>query len=209
MKIKNLLLAVLLIVLSLPVVNAQFGVRLGLNLANATIESDGESADTKIRPGLGAGLFYHYKVNDNFSIQPELNFMQMGTKFEEEFLGEKIESSLAFNYLQIPILAKYGFGNMDALNFYVQAGPYVAMGLGKVKSETCVGDDCEDEDLDYGDGEDGPKSLDFGLQLGAGVNITQNISVDARYGLGLANLTTSEDSAFKHNSIFISVGYKF
>ena len=58
-------------------------------------------------------------------------------------------------------------------------------------------------------GEDGPKSLDFGLQLGAGVNITKNISVDARYGLGLANLTSEEDSTYKNSSIFISLGYKF
>ncbi|MBK6364665.1 MAG: PorT family protein [Saprospiraceae bacterium] len=209
MKIKNLLLAVLLIVLSLPVVQAQFGVRLGANLANQTIESGGESLDTKMKFGFGAGVFYQYMVNDNFTIQPELNFMQMGTKFDLDFLGTTIESTTTFNYLQIPILAKYGFGDMDALNFYVQAGPYVALGLGKVKTKSCVGDDCETEDTDYGDGEDGPKSLDFGLQLGAGVNITKNISVDARYGLGLANLTSEEDSTYKNSSIFISLGYKF
>ncbi|MFZ1705665.1 MAG: porin family protein, partial [Saprospiraceae bacterium] len=104
--------------------NAQIGVRLGASLANQTAEFDGEKTDTKMKIGFGVGVFYQYNVNEKFSIQPELNFIQMGSKFDEDFLGETLETTLSFNYLHIPILAKYGFGDMEALNFYVQAGPY-------------------------------------------------------------------------------------
>ncbi|MBP6239146.1 MAG: outer membrane beta-barrel protein, partial [Saprospiraceae bacterium] len=81
--------------------------------------------------------------------------------------------------------------------------------IGKVKSKTCIDGDCEEDEQEYGDGEDGPKNPDFGLQLGAGVNLNSKISFDARYILGLANLSNSDEGTIKHTGINISVGYNF
>jgi opacity protein-like surface antigen len=189
--------------------DAQFGVRAGVNLANMSVDPQEEGVSFGTKLGLGIGVFYKLAVADNFAIQPELNFMQHGSKFDLELFGVKAESSFNFNYLQVPVLAKYGFGDMEGTNFYVQGGPYLGLGIGKVKSETCLDGECETEEQEYGDGEDGPKNPDFGLQLGAGVNINSNISVDARYILGLQNLAQSEEGSLKHNGIFISVGYSF
>ena len=190
-------------------VKAQIGVRLAANLANISVSpDDGLSHSSKI--GFGAGLFYRIQAG-NLTIQPELNFVQQGAKSEFSLLGTNVTSSITMNYLQVPILVKYGFGDMDAVNYFVQAGPYLGLGMGKVKSETCAGSDCETSEINYGSGDEDVKGLDFGLQLGAGVNITSNISVDARYVLGLSNFQNNPtgDASSKHNAINVGVGYKF
>jgi opacity protein-like surface antigen len=189
--------------------SGQVGIRAGINIANLAVDPENEEFPTGSKLGLGIGVFYKLSLSDNFSVQPELNFMQHGSKFELDLLGVKATTTLNFNYLQIPVLAKYGFGNMDATNFYVQAGPYLGIGIGNVNTKTCIDGECETDEGDYGDGEDGPKNPDFGLQLGAGVNINSNISVDARYILGMQNLISGDEGSLKHTGINISVGYSF
>ena len=128
--------------------NAQIGVRIGANLANASIGGDDEG-ETKMRPGFSAGVFYQIQKG-SLTIQPEINFAQQGTKFNFDFLGSKLESTFTMNYIQIPILVKYGFGDMEKLNFFVQAGPYLGLGIGKAKAETCIdGGDCETEETEF------------------------------------------------------------
>jgi opacity protein-like surface antigen len=191
--------------------NAQIGVRIGANLANASITGDDDGI-YKMRPGFSAGLFYQIK-SGSLTIQPEINFAQQGTKFELDLLvGSKLQSTVTMNYIQVPILVKYGFGNMEKLNFFVQAGPYLGLGIGKAKTESCVnGGDCETEEFEYGSDEENIKNPDVGAQFGAGVNINKNISVDVRYVLGLSNLVNGgiDDESWKNNAINIGVGYKF
>lgn len=190
--------------------NAQIGFRLGANLANASV-ADAEDAEFKMRPGFSAGVFYQIQ-SGSLTIQPELNFAQQGTKFSLDFLGSQVETTFTMNYIQVPILVKYGFGDMEKLNFFVQAGPYLGLGIGKAKAESCVdGGDCETEETEYGSDDDQIKNPDFGAQFGAGVNINKNISVDVRYVLGLANLVNGgdADNSWKNNAINIGVGYKF
>lgn len=200
--------AILMVFFSLNL-SAQIGVRAGVNLSNLSIDPEEDELSTGTKLGFGFGIFYKLKASDNLSIQPELNFMQHGAKFDVELLGLSSESTLSFNYLQVPVMVKYGFGDMNATNFYVQGGPYLGLGIGKVKSKSCIDGECEEEEQEYGDGEDGPKNPDFGLQLGAGVNLNSKISFDARYILGLTNLTSDDDATIKHTGINISVGYTF
>lgn len=189
--------------------SAQFGVRAGVNLANLTVDPSEDEFNPGIKLGLGIGVFYKVPISDNFIIQPELNFMQHGSKSKISVLGITAENTLSFNYLQVPVILKFGFGDTDGLNFYVQGGPYVGIGIGKVKSKSCLDGECETEEIEYGDGDEGPKNPDFGVQLGAGLNMDQNISFDARYILGLQNLTSPDEGTIKHTGINLSVGYAF
>lgn len=91
------------------------------------------------------------------------------------------------SYLRIPIMAKYFVA--DA--FSIQAGPSIAF---KVAADDTV--------------DDGIKSMDFGLGLGLGYDITENIFVDARYNLGLANISEGAGDT-KNTGIQVGVGYRF
>ena len=199
----NFFSAVLLVFFAFNL-SGQVGIRAGVNLSNLSIDpvDDDFSPETKL--GFGVGVFYILKSGDNFTIQPELNFIQHGSKFDQE-----AEATLSLNYLQLPVMVKIGFGDMDATNFFVQGGPYLGFGIGKAKIKACENGDCEEEELEYGDGEGEIKNPDFGLQLGAGVNLNSKIFLDARYILGLTDLSSDNDVSLKHTGINISVGYRF
>ncbi len=91
------------------------------------------------------------------------------------------------NYLRIPIMAK--FYVMDGLS--LQAGPELAFKAG--------GDDTI---------KDGVKSMDYGLGLGAGYELESGLMFDARYNLGLANISDAAGS-LKNVGIQIGLGYRF
>lgn len=116
--------------------------------------------------------------------------------FKEFPMGESFELEPGVNAvlvdgnfgLQIPIIAKYAV----AQGFNVQAGPQVYFGF----QET---------------GED-QTNLNLGLAFGAGYDITEQILVEARYGLQLNNYYTGEgssDYSVKMNTLNIGVGYRF
>lgn len=146
-------------------VQAQLGVKASLNIANVSLEDASiAGADFSSKLGLGIGVFYKLKLSDQLTLQPELNYMQQGTKLSEDVFDETYESTFSLNYIQIPVLFKCGFGNMNATNYFVEAGPYLGIGIGKVKSESCLDGKCETIENDYySEDIEGPKPLDYGL----------------------------------------------
>ena len=197
---KNLLLTTVMFIFITSMSYAQFGVRLGANMANFSVDDD---VEYKSKLGFSAGVFYKLKAGDKLAIQPELNLVQQGSKLEDD----GVDVTLSANYIQIPVLLKYAFGNAEKTNFFIQAGPYVGIGVGKIKLKSCAGEDCETEEEDFG--EETLKSSDFGLNLGAGVNINSKLSIDIRYGLGLSDIDSEDDISAKNTAINLGVGYTF
>ena len=181
--------------------NAQetkFGVKGGLNLTNLTGDVEGTSSLI----GFHVGGFAEIKLTDKFAIQPELLFSTQGAKIEETFFDESYEYDTKLNYLNIPVLAKFYVTEA----FSVEAGPQ----LGVLLSAKQDGEDVKDF---Y-------KSVDFGFNVGAGYNFTENLSVGLRYTIGLSSVFDTPDSdeleGFEiedidvKNSVFaLSLGYKF
>ena len=94
---------------------------------------------------------------------------------------------LKLNYLRIPIMAKYYI----AEGFNLQAGPELAFKVG--------GDDII---------KDSVKSMDYGIGFGAGYELTNGLMFDARYNLGLANISNVGGNV-KNVSFQIGLGYRF
>lgn len=92
------------------------------------------------------------------------------------------------SYIKIPVMGKY----YVAEGFNLQAGPYIGFKAGA------------DEAID-----DAVKSMDFGLGLGAGYDLTNGLFFDARYNLGLQNVSESDLVDFKTTCIQVGLGYKF
>ncbi len=138
---------------------------------------------TRIQGGVG----FKFNTNiQNFSIQPELNYIGKGTRLK----NGNVKSDLDLNYLEIPVLAKYSFGPV-----YVNAGP--SIGLLMDKESKVI--------KNYGEK---LKKLDFGLQMGAGVAVPLGIGkviVDARYNLGLSEI--GKQTSIKNRGIMASIGY--
>ncbi len=88
----------------------------------------------KLLPAANAGIFVEIPLGTNFSIQPELNYIQKGFQIRESFnvnqnsnlgfdipLGGKL--SLKNNYIDMPILAKVKLGDSEAAHGYILFGP--------------------------------------------------------------------------------------
>ncbi|MCX6272369.1 MAG: porin family protein [Bacteroidetes bacterium] len=121
------------------------------------------------------------------------------------------------NYLEIPVNGLYKFGAGPAIIF-IQAGPYLGYALSaKLKADEKIfqnedGTLTDKYDLKIGTDKekDDLKPLDFGINVGAGVEF-KGITFGLQYGLGLANISpyTEDDTKIKNKVIGISVGYKF
>ncbi|WPR70047.1 porin family protein [Flavobacterium sp. NG2] len=181
--------------------NAQetkFGVKAGLNIANQKFEADGFSVSPNSIIGVQVGGFAEINVAGKFAIQPEVLFSTEGSKLK--FDGDEIQFNLS--YINIPVMAKF----YAAEKFSIHAGPqlgFLVSAKGKYK-EAGMGEVKEDI-------KDAYKSVNFGLNFGAGYEFTDNLLVDIRYNVGLSDVAETNDEGVKTTgSVFsIALGYKF
>lgn len=104
--------------------------------------------------------------------------------YSMEGSGETEEN---LDFIRIPVLAKYYVAD----SFSLHAGPqfgFVAGG-GLVKDLT--------------------KSMDYGLAIGAGYELESGLFFDARYNLGLANISDVDGFDAGMSSINVGLGYRF
>jgi hypothetical protein len=174
---------------------AEFGLKAGLNFSTVS-DTDGDS-----KTGLIFGAFYSYELNDSFSIQPELLYIQNGNKAEEGGITFKTK----LDYLVIPVLAKFKFQGSETVKPYVLAGPYLGL---KMSAKLSAEGDGGSADTDL----DGAKGTTFGVTFGAGIGVKMgdgNILVEARYNLGLSNIYDADYLDCKNRSFSLMVGYGF
>ena len=179
-----------------------FGVRAGLTIPNQNFEQDGVDISFDANLGLALAVFMELEISDNFAIQPELAFMQKGTKIELEFFGETVTNKFRLNYLDVPILAKAKFGN-ESIAAYVAAGP--SFGFAISGSNEADGEKEKIEEWD----DFNRFELGAVIAGGAGIPLEDGqVLFDLRYFFGLSNLDASdEDITATNNGIGISVGY--
>ncbi|MBN8642544.1 MAG: PorT family protein [Flavobacteriales bacterium] len=168
---------------------AKFGAKAGLNLSNFT--GDAEGTSTKV--GFQVGAFAEFKVSDKFAVQPELVYSALGAKYD--FFGFDVTETLS--YLTIPVMAKYYVA--DA--FSLEAGPQIGF-LMSAKAKA----DGESEDT-----KDAYNSTDFGINVGAGYDVTENINLGLRYTIGVSNIVKDAPDGISvgNSNIAFAVGYKF
>ncbi|WP_264534893.1 porin family protein [Flavobacterium sp. N1736] len=191
-------------VLAFAFSNAQetkFGVKAGLNISNI----GGDVEDNSAIVGFHVGGFAEIKLSEKFAIQPELLFSTQGSKIEDSGENFSAEDKLNLSYINVPIMAKF----YVAPKFSLEAGPqigFLVSAKDKYK-ETFDGETISSNE----DVKDNFKSIDFGVNLGAGFDFTENLSAGVRYNIGLSNIAEAEGEDFKlNNSVFsLSVGYKF
>jgi hypothetical protein len=184
----------------------KFGVKAGVNIA----KFGGDIEDLDSRTGFHAGAVAEFKLSETFSIQPELMYSQMGAKYEyidyDGISEAKIESTAKYDYLSLPILAKYYV--IEGLS--IEAGPQVGFLLSAKQEDKASGNRTFERTLDV---KDGTKSIDFGLAGGLAYDLPIGLFFQARYYAGIANIAeegdTNEDFDVTNMAVQLSVGYKF
>lgn len=198
---KNLLTALLGMFAVAGFSQVKWDARFGMNFSNMT-----KMDESKALPGFTMGVGMDYGFSENWSFQSGLMITSKGYKFK---YGDEKATARPI-YLDIPILAAYKFNISDNAKLVINAGPYMAIGLGgKYKEHWDGGDDWKIFD---DKGED-CKRFDLGIQYGVGVELGEHYLVNFTGQNGFISPFNYPDGyngdKAKNMNFSIGVGYRF
>lgn len=189
--------------------NAQVYVQGGLNLANITKTSDGQTEDNNILTTFNVGILGQYNLLPTLSLESGVIFTGQGSKAETYFNNNSNYVKTRFNpyYIQVPLNAVFKIPLQKGTNIFFNAGPYAAIGIaGKSKQEARLGPFITSTTDNIKFSNDDPftsqqddaaynklKRFDFGLNFGGGFDFGPVI-VKVNYGLGLTKINSTESS---------------
>lgn len=197
----------------------RFGPKVGF--AMSTLKIDDKQDDLGKRNMDPKYTFYvggmaEYKINDNFGFQAEVLYSPLGGKEKIDginagvlFVGEQTKVNLGT--VLVPISAKYFITE----GFSVAAGANFGIIL-TAKQKTVIGSDFVSIDIEdeNGSGEvdikDDIKKLNLAPFVGVEYMLENGLFFDARYSLGVSNLSNDGSGGKVTNSFAqVGVGFKF
>lgn len=198
----------------------QFGVKAGMNVSSTS--KDASLSDQKSKIGFNAGVFMNLPISENFSFQPEVLYSQYGSKVDgtttTNVLGttvvDKSSYSVNLDYITVPVMFQYKL--IPAL--YVEAGPeFGFVASAKQKGDNTItttngGTTTTSSTSGTNDIKDNINSFNFGVGIGAGYWITDNIGINARYVAGVTDIAKDRPSGqdkVQNNVFQVGLGYKF
>ena len=204
-----------------------------LALAATTVTATGASAQTAVgfRGGLRAadldsgqeadglstfvvGGYFGLGLSDRLALQIELAYGERGA--EGVGIGDGgldpagTPSDLTMRYIDVPVLLRTGFpGDKFLPSLFV--GPYASFLVGC--ELTPDGQETRDCDAEAGSPRFDPRSSDFGMLAGAGLDMAigeSTIFIDLRYTLGLLAIDSGDGSSdARHNGLEVTGGFAF
>ncbi len=192
--IKKILLAAL-VVISTNYISAQakIGLKGGLGFANAKYTSGtySETYNSIVTPNFGLTL--DFKGSESFNIQSGLMYNGMGGKYSYD--GGSTRTHL--NYLSIPLLAKFKFGE----SFHGYAGPQLSFLLSAKYKDEDGTTDIKSELKGSGV---------FGL-FGLGYSLNDKFGLYGEYSAGISNLAkeSTGDDKWRANAFSFGINLNF
>ncbi len=182
---------------SLSESSVYYGIRLGMNVANLT----GDAPDLGAKVGLNFGGTVGLRLSDTTPIFLESGLYYTGCG------ASKNKTTISLNYLELPILIKYGIQATDDIAVLPFIGPTFRYGLfgGKWKTSGAGKTDS------FGDGKF--KRADMGIKIGCGAEYNK-LYLEAGYQFGITNiadwqLANGDDASAHNGALFINLGVNF
>lgn len=172
--------------------NIGYGIKAGANYSKFTpdLEVGGRVlAQYQRKPGFYLGSFLNMEISKRLQFQPELLFALQGTNiliegielqggFESSPTIVDFESRINESTIVVPLVFRYLFTGP----FFLEAGPQLGYIINRNEKITKVAleqpNEREERELDY-------DKFDLGLTVGAGYNLTKDLTLNSRFFLGL------------------------
>jgi hypothetical protein len=162
-----------------------FGIKGGVNVSSVKI-TNGTDYDAKT--GLHLGGLAHIHINRQVALQPELVFSLQG--------GERNESNrINLTYLNIPVIVQF----MISDGFRLQTGPQAGFLLDAEQKVNNVEFDVSDVF----------STLDLSWSFGASYIFPSGFGLDARYNLGLSDISDDNDFEARNRVFQGGIFYQF
>lgn len=200
----------------------------GVNFANVSYNSKGEVDDANLLTSFHVGIMGDIPIIKVLALQPGLFFTGKGSKLQSGSSSDVNYYKATTNplYIELPVNAVLKLPLPNESNFFVGAGPYIAMGVGgkrKIEGKTLGLAFSNNEKIEYSNDdpttfktEEGAglgvmRRFDYGFNGTAGFQL-KNAMIALNYGYGLAKLqsgtNSSDDNENKHRVLSISIGFK-
>ena len=178
----------------------QFGIKGGMNVSSNSGIKD-LNVDSKSKIGFNAGVFMNAPISQNFSIQPEVLYNNLGAK-----TSGNIDTTINLDYISVPVMFQYN----ATPKFYLEAGPQFSfLTNAKVKSNDAVVEAAGNALINT----DTLKTFDFGAGIGAGYWFTPNVGINARYVAGFSDIAkdraSNDSNRARNNNFQVGLSYKF
>jgi len=216
---------------SFTVTKAQVYVEGGVNLANITKTTSGETQHNNLLTTFNAGILGRFGLSRPVDLESGLVFEGRGSRADSYFGPTEDDNYVKtkFNpmYLEVPLNLVLRFPLAGKTNFFLHAGPYIAMGVaGKSTSDSKVLGATSSSSSSIKFSNDNPftsqqddaaydklKRFDYGLNFGGGFDLGV-IMLRANYGYGLAKINSTQtnntsNDKNKFRTVSISVGIPF
>ena len=186
---KKIILVAALLFSALTTIQGQsvkLGLKAGLNYANQTgtnLTVDSENYKKEAISSYHAGLVAEINLFEGLALQPELLYSTQGATYKNA-LGDITNE---VGYLSIPIMIKINLSKSISL----ELGPQASFLLS------------EKDNVDLGKS----NTFDFGVAGGLGLKVTKSLFLQARYGLGLTEI--SKEAQTKNSVVQVSAGLLF
>lgn len=210
-------------------VSAQLYVQGGVNFANITKTTEGQTEDNNMLTSFNAGILGRFGLSSMVDLESGLLFTGKGSKAETYFTAGSTTDNYVktkFNpyYIEVPLNLVVRLAVKGTKGLFFHGGPYAAIGIGgkSTTDEKLLGISSHSEnDIEFAD--DDPftsrqedasyyklKRFDFGLNVGGGFDLGK-LLLKANYGYGLTKINSTEsnnasDDKNKYRTISFSVG---
>ncbi|WP_345245016.1 porin family protein [Nibrella saemangeumensis] len=165
--------------------DVHLGLKAGVNAYNTVVadrNTGGKLAAVDYKPGFHVGGLAHIHLSPRWAVQPELMYSGQGGR--QTVSG--VETRWNTNYINVPILAQFMFGD----GFRVQAGPQI----GFLTSAKMIREgNTSNVTQNY-------NPIDAGLATGLSYVGATGLGVDARWVFGLTNINKGTATTYTRNN---------
>lgn len=225
---KKIFLAVFTIALLYINGTAQTYIQGGVNLANITKTTNGQTEDNNMLTSFNAGILGRFGLSKVIDLETGLLFTGKGSKAETYFTTSTTDNYVKtkFNpfYIEVPLNLVVRVPIQKTHGLFFNAGPYAAIGVGgKSSSESKILGLTSSSENDIKFSNDNPftsrqedasyyklKRFDFGLNVGGGFDLGK-LLLKVNYGYGLTKINSTEsnnasDDKNKYRTLSFSIG---
>lgn len=208
---------------------SQLYVQGGVNFANITKTTSGQTEDNNMLTTFNAGILDRFGLSKVIDLETGLLFTGRGSKAETYFTSGSTTDNYVktkFNpfYLEVPLNLVVRVPVKGIHGLFFHAGPYAAIGVaGKSTADQKILGITSHSENDIQFANDNPftsrqedasyyklKRFDFGLNAGAGLDLGK-LLLKVNYGYGLTKINSTEsnnasDDKNKYRTLSLSVG---
>ncbi|HEY9542537.1 porin family protein [Prevotella sp.] len=170
-----------------------YGARIGLTVAGI-----GGDRDLGSKAGMTLGGVVGVRCSNSVPV-----FVESGLYYTERG-GKKGSVKTSLNYLEIPVLIKYGFKATEGIAILPFIGPYFSYAIGG--KTTIEADGVKQKISSFRDGQ--YKHADMGFKLGCGAEYN-NLYLELGYQFGVTNISKNDQLDARGHAFVANFGVNF